>query len=124
MENSINEMELNNEEVMKNDAVEDVVDTDIEEPTDADEPIIVVPEEEDNPFAVFLGVLLLGGAAVGLMALAKRKELKEKRWERLQRKMEREAAKRGLEVSITEKPVEDDSDVDSEDVESEEEFEN
>lgn len=120
MENSTIEMEFKTEEGMNNDVTNDVMDTDIDETIDADEPIIVVPEEEENPFAAFFGVLLLGGAAVGLIALAKRKELKEKRWERLQRKMDREAAKRGLEVSYTEKPVEEASEVDSADVESEE----
>jgi hypothetical protein len=123
MEDNKIEMELNNEEVM-DDVDEDVVDTELEDDVDAESEPDIEPEDEENPFAAFLGVLLIGGAAVGLIALAKRKELREKRYERLKRKMEKEAAKRGECVTIAKIESEDENAVEAEDVESEEDNEN
>lgn len=119
MENNTIEMELNNEEVMEN----DVIETENDEISDAEADTSIETEDEGNPIGALLAVLALGGAAVGLMLLARRKELKEKRYERLKRKMEKEAAKRGEIVTFDVEEVYEEV-AEPEEVDSEEEIEN
>lgn len=121
MENDVIEMELNNE-VIDNYETDDIVDTELDEyeaEGDASK-----SEEDDNMLGAILGLLGIGAAATMLVVIAKRKEIKKARYERLKRKMMREAAMYGEEVSITKSPeVDENGDivgVECEEVDSEE----
>jgi hypothetical protein len=123
MENSTIKMELNNEAVRTDDTTMDVVDTDLEH-ADVETQPDIEPKNEENSFFEFLGVCALAGLAAGLVALATREKRAERRYEKLKKKMEKEAAKRGEAVTIAKIESEHDVVDDSEEVESEEEFEN
>jgi hypothetical protein len=122
MENNTIEMELNNTEIVNNDMIED----EEIETVDADDVIIVEPEKEGFDYGPLVGAGALAGLAIALAWLAHRRGKKKKSadesYEELKQEMMREAAKRGEIVTFDK--VEDDSDAESNNIDSEEEIEN
>lgn len=98
MENiNTNEMELNNEETV-NDTVDtaDVIDTVL----NTDE-VIVADVDSGDTLKTLVNILVIGGIAAGIAIAANWDKMKEKRYEKLKKKMSKEAAKRNEIVFIT-----------------------
>lgn len=96
MENINNTMELNEETVETTDTANDVIDTVF----DTDE-VIVAEVDTGDTFKTVVKILVIGGIAAGIAIAANWDKMKEKRYEKLKKKLSKEAAKRNETVFIT-----------------------
>ena len=96
MENINNTMELNEETVETTDTANDV----IENVLDTDE-VIVAEVDTGDTLKTILKICAVGGIAVCVYIAANWDKMKEKRYEKLKKKLSKEATKRGETVFIT-----------------------
>ena len=98
MENINNTTELNNEETVE---TTNVADTVIENTINTDDEVIIAEVDSGDTMSTVLKILVIGGIAAGIAIAANWDKMKEKRYQKLQKKLSKEAAKRGEIVFIT-----------------------
>jgi hypothetical protein len=99
MENiNTNNMELNNEETVE---TTNVADTVIENTFKADDEVIIAEVDSGDTLKTVLKIMFVGGVAAVIAIAANWDKMMDKRYEKLQKKLSKEAAKRGEIVFIT-----------------------
>lgn len=98
MENiNTNEMELNNEET-----VNDTVDTnDAMDILGTNDEVIIAEVDSGDTLKTVAKILFVGGIALGIAIAANWDKIKDRQYKKLQKKLSKEAAKRGETVFIT-----------------------